>query len=286
MQKDSFFDTLREKVASMPARQRKVCEVILNRYQEAAFMTVEQLAEAAGVGVATVVRATRALGFAHYADMSSELGKLLIKRESSLWWQLENSWGENGMPEDIFRDVSQENIESIQHSYTSELAEKLAECVARMRASQKIAILGLRSTFGVASYFASLMMEFRKNVTNVGLLGSDSMFAALADLTSEDTLFAISLGGPYYAKRTHDGARFTQANGVPVISLVSDYANPITKYSDLVLHAYPTSRNYSVVSAVTILETLITAMGRQSKGQSQEKLGKLSATLKDLGVTS
>lgn len=286
MQRDSFFDLLREKSETMPARQKKVCEVILSRYQEVAFMTVEQLAEAARVGVATVVRATRTLGFAHYADMSSLLSNLLIKRESSFWWEMEKSWGEDSGPNALFQNVSSENIESIKRTYTTELLQALDACVAKMRSAERIAVLGLRSTFGVASYFASLLMEFRKNVINVGLVGSDSMFATLADLTEKDVLFAISLGGPRHAKRTHDGARFAQANGIPVISLISDYANPITKYSDLLLPVYPTSGHYSVVSTITVLETLIVAMGRQEKSMARKKLDTLFTVLQDTGITS
>lgn len=286
MLQDSFFDSVRKKSESLPARQRKVCEVILTRYREAAFMTVEQLAEAAQVGVATVVRTTRSLGYPHYGEMGSRLRDLLIRRESPIWWEMAKTWEDDGKPETLFQGIALDNIESIKNSHTAELVKMIEACVVKIQASRTMAVLGLRSTLGVATYFAGLLMEFRPHVINLGLLGSDSLFGALADLAQKDLLFVISLGGPRYASRTLDAARFAYENAIPVVSLVGDYTNPIIKYSELVLRVSPARRHYSVVSAITVLEAVIASLGTYNQRDAREKMEKLASVLQRAGITT
>ena len=59
------------RVRLTPAQQR-VMRYIMDRYEEAIFLTASQLAKGAGVSEATVVRLAQALGFAGYPGMQNK----------------------------------------------------------------------------------------------------------------------------------------------------------------------------------------------------------------------
>ncbi len=145
--------------------------------------------------------------------------------------------------------------------------------------------MGFRTTQGVALYAYSLLRQFLTHVSLPGNSGSDDMYSSLVDLTKNDALLALSLGGPHYASRTIEAVEYVNSLGVPVILITSDLTCPATKFASVVLPVEPASGHYSTVSAMNVLDALIVVLGRHYKNSATTKLRSLEILLQEKNIT-
>ena len=70
---DKIHDIIAHRFDTYTKSHRAVAGFISENYDESAFMTLEQLAAAAGVSTTTVVRFAKDLGFPGYSEMQNAL---------------------------------------------------------------------------------------------------------------------------------------------------------------------------------------------------------------------
>lgn len=288
--KTDLFENLRRGVSSFPARQRVLCKFILDNYQQVAFMNVEGLAGASGVSPATVVRTTSRLGYASFHEFLDELQDLLLPAKTSLWWQVEESWNgkarwSSSSVRSILAGTTFKNVECLQKSLTPLLLDNFEKAADILRNARNISILGLRSTHGVALYTYTLFCQFLSHVSLPGHSGSDDMYSSLVDLTKDDAMLALSLGGPHYAARTIEAVEYVHSRGVPVVLITTDLACPAAKSASVVLPVEPASGHYSTVSVMNVLDALIVALGRHYRETGTAKLRALEKLLQEKHIT-
>lgn len=288
--KGDLFSRLRQGVQEFSSQQRLVCRTILDHYQQVAFMTVEELGQASSVSPATVVRTVARLGYESYHDLLQEIQTLLISTRTSLWWQIEKSWDDRETPEGAsesraLSEVARQNVESIQRSLSPMLLEHFTEACERLKKARKIAVLGLRSSRGVALIGYTLFHQFLDNVLLPDHNGSDEMYADLVDLDGRDVLLAISVGGPHFAARTVEAVEFVRGQGVPVILITTDLACPAAPLADVVLHVAATEGHYSLVPVLTVIDALVVEVGHHYRDRATKKLRTLERLLAEKKIT-
>jgi len=289
-EKPDLFEKLRQGVSDFPSRQRILCKFILENYQQAAFMKVEGLANASGVSPATVVRTTSRLGYTSFHEFLDELKKVLLPVKTSLWWQVEESWQENSssgndFARSILTQTTMSNIESLKNSLTPLLMGNFDEATKILGSARTLALLGLRTTQGVALYAYSLLRQFLTHVSLPGHSSSDDMYSSLVDLTKDDALLALSLGGPHYAARTIEAIEYVHSRDVPVVLITTDLACPAAKFASVILPVEPASGHYTTISAMNVLDALIVVLGRQYKNKATTKLRTLEKLLQEKNIT-
>ncbi|GEM_PF-347477 len=306
---------------NLPVRQRLVCDYLLKNYQQAVFMTVEEVSKQSGLSPSTVVRAVAGLGFESYHALQQALQSLLISSKASLWWQMEESWsdtrgksldeeGEESTPigahsfrahmkeqweEPLSGDsekvshplvqATRDNLEALTQSLTPLLFENFEKAVKFLEKANRIFLFGMRSSQGITRYGFSLLHQFMSNVYMVDRAGSEEMFDDLVDLTDGDCLLALSFGGPHYASRTFDVLHIARSMGIPIILLTTELSNPAAPMADAVLCVSPARNHYTMAPALTVLEALVIELGKRSRAQAMKKLRKLEKILGEKGVT-
>lgn len=286
----ALFKKLRKGSVAFSSQQRHLCSFILDNFQQVGFMNIETLAKASGVSPATVIRTTTHLGYESFHQFMKDLKNVLISAKTSLWWQVEESWGEKGKVEDvsakgILTETTLKNVESLQKSLTPLLLENFEIAAQILKSAKKLSILGLRSTHGAALYAYSLFHQFMDHVSLPNHSGSDDMYAHLVHLNRNDVLLALSLGGPHYAYRTLEAIEYVASRHVPVILITTDLACPGARSATVVLTAEPASGHYSVLSAMNILDALIVILGRHHKKTATSKLRVLEKLLQEKKIT-
>ena len=89
LQSDDVFARLRMGIKDLPTQQKLICSYILDNYQQVAFYTVEELAQASKTSPATVVRVVKRLGYDSYKELLEQLQKVMMTTNNSVWWELE-----------------------------------------------------------------------------------------------------------------------------------------------------------------------------------------------------
>src|SRR6056297_3362845 len=104
-----LFSKLRDALEKAPKQQKKVCHYILENYQEVSFMTVQLLAEKAGVSTATVIRTVNRLGYSSFILFQKQLHELIISTNASVWWSIEKSLSRPDGERNALERVTQDN---------------------------------------------------------------------------------------------------------------------------------------------------------------------------------
>lgn len=288
--KSDIFEKLRRGSVEFPSQQRHLCQFILDNFRQVAFMNVEVLANSSGVSPATVVRTTAHIGYSSFHDFLDDIKNVLIPARTSLWWQVEESWKGSTELEDIsdrsvLTQTTLANVESLHQSLTPLLLESFERAADILKSTRSLSILGLRSSHGAALYAHSLFRQFLSHVYLPSHFGSDDMYAHLVDLSKDDAVLALSLGGPHYASRTVEAIEYVSSLGVPVILIATDLACPAANSATVVLPVTPSSGHYSVVSVMNVLDALIVVLGRHNKKSATSKLRVLEKLLKEKHIT-
>jgi len=308
-EESSLLEKLHTGTQSLPVRQRKVCDYLLNNYQQVAFMTVKEVAKKSGLSPSTIVRTAVSLGFNSYHALRQSLKSLLFSSKTSLWWQMEMSWKEegaadnerpnhkhlipqeyNGVPISQKADhplfiSTRDNIESLTQSLTPLLFENFDRAADLLEKATRIFFLGMRSSYGIARYGYSLFHQFMSNVYMADRSGHEEIFDDLIDLIPGDCLLAISCGGPHYASRTFEMLNAAHSMSIPVILLTSELSNPAVPLADVVLNIAPGKDHYTMAPALTVVESLTIEIGRRLKKSAIFKLRKLEDLLKEKNIT-
>jgi DNA-binding MurR/RpiR family transcriptional regulator len=131
--------------------QRVLAKHILANYQSVAFSTVKELAGAAGVSEATVVRFAKALRFKGYPDFQREIRRIVradMKGTERFQHTLGTGTPDNGPLAAIIEKES-ENIASLRDTLDR---RAFARAIAAIRKARDILVIGARSAAPLAQY--------------------------------------------------------------------------------------------------------------------------------------
>ena len=277
-----FFRRCQEMEGLSPS-QRAVCNYILENTEKVAFLTVEQLAHAVGTSTATIIRTVAQLGYPSYKALKEEITHLLIDTKPPTRAQLESSWAEDR--ENTLLQVARGNAESIEAMLTPYLLEQFREAVSILAEAKRIAIMGLRSNRGLATYFYTILREFHPEVLLVGGFGSDEMYEDLLDLGKTDAFFSFSYSGSaFYAARVIEASRFLRERGISQVLLTDSLKNPLIPHSQAVLHVPCPRDHFSLAPAMSVLDALLAEIGRKTQERSRTKLRSLWKIVTDSGI--
>lgn len=188
MVSETLDDVLRAHAGRLTTAERRVAGVIADRPDLVAFGTVAELAEAAGAGVATVIRLAGKLGFDGFSDLQGALRTEMTRR---LRPSAERIRAEpDRVPVDLHRQVEVENVtrtlDLIQTSRLEAFVARLAD------AEVEVLLVSGEESAGIVAHFAAQLARIRPGVR--ALHGND--VAVRRDLALEGrpaTVVAVDL---------------------------------------------------------------------------------------------
>jgi len=275
-----LFSKLRDALEKAPKQQKKVCHYILENYQEVSFMTVQLLAEKAGVSTATVIRTVNGLGYSSFILFQKQLHELIISTNASVWWSIEKSLSPRPDGErNALERVTEDNIKAISEGLSEMNIDCFKNSAKILSEAKNIHVLALRTSRAAAMAFYSLSHQFLSNVKLPTAMGSEHMYEYLIDLTPQDVLLAISIGGPHYAIRTIDAIKYANSKKVPVILITDSISNPAVEYAKEVISITTPSDHYSLTPVITVLDALLVEIGNRKRDKVIERLHSMEKLL-------
>ncbi len=180
-------ERIRTHGASLTSAERRVAEAILAEPQAVGFGTVADLARAANVGAASVVRLATKLGFDGYSDLQQCVQRDLTSQLRPAAERIHEA-GEGPRTEHARTELTNvtASIDGIDDAALEALVDRLADL------DRSVAIVSGEASAGVALQFASQLQQLRRGVTIVA--GSDvSVRRDLALLEESATVIVIDL---------------------------------------------------------------------------------------------
>jgi DNA-binding MurR/RpiR family transcriptional regulator len=192
----SFEERIADRFGRMSPAEQRVARYFQDNRAEVLIASAAALAAKARTSDATVVRATKALGFAGLEDLRRSLADEL-RLSLSPAERLTRTLGEvGGSPAAAFAvtlDIHSRSLETLRRSVTLEQFETAVEGIAGAR---RVVVFGLGPSAAIANYLVTQLIRFgldAASLTNTGLLFADD----LRKLREGDLVIMLAYGRVY-----------------------------------------------------------------------------------------
>lgn len=222
---------LRETQSAMSATEATIAKYICAHPEEAAHLTVRQLADRTYSSPSSVVRLCRFVGFDGYKEFRQELlldvhslGETGSHEEAELD-------GTASIP-DIIAGITKRNIQCLQDTQYLLDAEEVAACVELIRRARTILLFGIGASLCVAR---DACLKFLR-VDKPCILNDDwhSQLLQARNAVGEDVGIVFSYSGQ--TAEMIECIKALKENGTPVIAVTRSAPSPVAKLADYRLH--------------------------------------------------
>ena len=264
---------IEKKMPDFSKSQRNIANFILSHYDKAAFMTAAKLGEAIDASESTVVRFACELGFQGYPQLQRSLQDVARSKLTSVQ-RIELSTTRIG-ESDLLTKVLSMDIDKIRRTLDEISRDSFNAAVESIISAKNIYVIGVRSSFSLASFMSFYLNHIFPNVRNVATTSVSEMFEQIMHIGSGDVLISITF--PRYSQRTVKAAKYACENGATVISITDSKDSPIAQFSNTLLLARSDMASFvdSLVAPLSLINALIVAIGLKNKNEVENSLRRL-----------
>jgi DNA-binding MurR/RpiR family transcriptional regulator len=275
-----FGQILSENYKNLTKSEKQIADYLRNNQEEAAFLSAGELADHLELSEATLVRFARSLGFDSYPAMREVLQENFRRRVTHST-RLRSRLDDLREAGDIFERLVISEMDYMTHSLESVSREALHQAVSLMEERKRIYIFGLGPSVSLVELMRIRLERFGHQVITLTTTGREFLEPLLL-MTENDLLFVICFFNVTPAlELVLDYARDISC---PVIMLTDTLGPIIGDKASVVLSAKrgPVSEFHSLVVPMTIINSLLLAMGGEESGvmENLDKLDQLRARYK------
>lgn len=276
--KENVLDLIREKYNSFSRSNKKIAKYILKNYDLVPLRTIMDLKEEIGVSEATISRFPKLLGYKSFSDFQKDFEQYTKKRSLSFEEIRNNLKNEDG--NFLYNEISN-CLDALNALYSKELEEDLKNTSNLLHKSRKIVIFGSRTSRSPALFLYYMLSEFSNSVYFLENINDDISFKL--DLLGDNDVF-IAISYPKYTKLTFNIIKHLKKQNVKIISITDAKISPIAKYSDIVLEAKNSSKTFTVVSTIVVINALVLYYANLDKEKSLCYYSRHNEASDDLGL--
>ncbi|GEN44419.1 MurR/RpiR family transcriptional regulator [Alkalibacillus haloalkaliphilus] len=267
-----LYQVITNKLPDMSKSQREIARYVLSHMNSVPFLTVGQLAKQVGVGEATVYRFATYLGYSGYPEFQKSLQDAMKKQLTTVE-QLKIS-------EDIYDEEGQATVEMFEEDMDRirEMTQQLNmddfnQAVDLIVNAKRIFIVANRSAVSLGSFlefYFDVMLENAELIRNPHGV-SEKLFR----LDEDDVVIGLSFAR--YTKNTVEAVSFAHDRGTKVVAITDNRMSPLIPYADVSLCARSDMSSLidSFVAPLSLINALITAVGRRKRKEIEQHLEEL-----------
>lgn len=273
--KSLFHSRVQQNYAKLTRSQAALSQYILENSQEVPFLSSAELASRVNVSDATVTRFCLALGYAGYADFQKDMQRWV---QSKLAPSERFEKTSRQKPKNFFLQTFDRDLQNLKETIDNCSPADLKRAIQLLGHSERIFIIGLRSSFALAFL---LHHQLSKILPNTILLDTAQgmLFDPVVGIGPRDSLFGISF--PRYAKGTLQMAEYSRNRGSKIVAVTDSILSPLAQISDVVLPVKIDSQAFfgSYTAAVAVLNCLIAGISIINPRRSARALKEIEARL-------
>ncbi len=229
--------------------EQQLCDYLASQYRDAAFRTAAEIAVAAGVSKATVIRLAPKLGFASFNDLRQRLRQIVAYDLTSV-----DRVGQAAatLPGDRIIAAEVDNLRLLARQLRHEDLERAARLLCGGRS---VTVLGFRTSAALALHAGYNLKKLLAHVYTFTAADS-SVFDHLALLQEGGVVLAV--GFSRYDRRFIETVAYARSLGYPIVAISEEYGSPLSELATVDLVAPATFESFVGAYAAPI--TLITVL--------------------------
>ena len=266
-----FYSKIREFTIIAKGARRKVVTFLLQKPEEAAFMTIEGLAEVSGVSAGMVSRTVREMGFDGFADMQNQI-RQVVRRNISRSARLRRARQEGAS----FRDTIRWELRNLARLIKLNSEETVLKAATMLAKAPAVHVLGLRSSFAPAYSLAFGLGQIREGVHLMDL-GFGLLAEQAKRLSAGELMVLISF--PRYVRESLLMAQEAKTAGCQILAITDSFSSPLAMQADIALLAPFESSSYfnSTIAMYGITNALLVEAAQALGEKGVQELERLNS---------
>ncbi len=270
---------IRSTYSALAPAEQKVADYVLSAPQEAIYSSVTELAEASGVGEATVIRFCRDVGYRGVQEF-----KLVLAADLAA--PAEGLTGDIGPEDDLaaaVQKVSHANRQAIGDTVNVLDLEQLDKAAEAIAAARKVEFYGVG-----ASGITALDAKYKfMRIGRACEAFSDPHLAAMSASLLQPGDVAVGISHSGSTKDVVDALREARKSGATIVCLTDHARSPITAVADVVLltasREAPLASGAlrSKIAQVHLLDLLFTGVVMKLRDQARESTRRTAQAVVD-----
>lgn len=255
----SLVTKIGKQVNQMTKSQKKVANYLLFNMDKLLFFTADELAKAANVSTATVVRFARELDFEGYTDMQKAARLRFHDREEEPE-DLPQSSPEEDSSEYLLEKSFRQDIQNLKRTFQDLSREDLERACTLLKTSRRVYLVGMRISRSMATYAYINWGMLRKGVHLIHNEGLDYA-EELIEINSEDLI--VAFWAPRYNRATYQMLSHAKRQKASVLLITNRKFNLTMEEGDFDVILRCCMENSSYQSSFVAPVTLVNYLTRQ-----------------------
>ena len=255
----SLVTKIGKQVNQMTKSQKKVANYLLFNMDKLLFFTADELAKAANVSTATVVRFARELDFEGYTDMQKAARLRFHDREEEPE-DLPQSSPEEDSSEYLLEKSFRQDIQNLKRTFQDLSREDLERACTLLKTSRRVYLVGMRISRSMATYAYLNWGMLRKGVHLIHNEGLDYA-EELIEINSEDLI--VAFWAPRYNRATYQMLSHAKRQKASVLLITNREFNLTMEEGDFDVILRCCMENSSYQSSFVAPVTLVNYLTRQ-----------------------
>lgn len=259
--------------------ERRIAEVILEAPQQVGFGTVAELAKAAGVGAASVVRLALKLGFEGYTALQASVQRDLMYQLRPAADRIADAISQDNLPSHTAVELANisTTLDQANNDALVELTSRLADL------ERPVVVLSGEASAGVAIQFEYQLQQLRSGVRRID--GNDVVVKRdIALLDAQATAVVIDL--KRYETWVLDAHAMLADRGVWSVALTDSVLSPVASRAQatFVVAAGSLSPFDSHVGTLALLNMIVSRVAELLRPSAANRLAKVEAVWASSGA--
>ena len=255
----SLVTKIGKQVNQMTKSQKKVANYLLFNMDKLLFFTADELAKAANVSTATVVRFARELDFEGYTDMQKAARLRFHDREEEPE-DLPQSSPEEDSSEYLLEKSFRQDIQNLKRTFQDLSRVYLERACTLLKTSRRVYLVGMRISRSMATYAYINWGMLRKGVHLIHNEGLDYA-EELIEINSEDLI--VAFWAPRYNRATYQMLSHAKRQKASVLLITNREFNLTMEEGDFDVILRCCMENSSYQSSFVAPVTLVNYLTRQ-----------------------
>ncbi len=261
-------EKITSKYNSLPKNQRKIADYFINNFDKIPFVNVQDLSDATGASVASIVRFSQRAGFKGFSELRDAITGSLQKELSSK--QIFPLFEKHKIDEDLLTEVANQDIKNINDTLNLVERKTFDYVIDRILKSERVFTAGLGISYLLAEILAYQLTQV--GISSSVLQHSHTLFNEhILFLNQKDLLIVFSF--PPYSKETIEAAEYAAKRKIDVISVTNKHASPVTFFTKANLIVK--SENMLFTNSFAAISVLINAIATSCAVKDKQRAKKV-----------
>jgi DNA-binding MurR/RpiR family transcriptional regulator len=246
-------------------------------------MSTRELAVAARVSLATVVRFPRLLRYPTFDALRSSIQDR-VNLELTGVERLKTVTGSDHTPAAVLSRIIERDCESLRSLAQTFSDAELERFSARLLRSERVHIVGARYVAPLATYFAYLLGKLKPNVEPWTQVDS-SLFDRVHLMNKrEDVMVAITL--PRYPADFMRLLGYASKRGIPILAITDSRLSPVVSLAEATLLARASTLDFvgSLAPAAALINCVVNHIGFRMGRRALDRLQRLEDAAAEAGI--